>query len=69
MAVSGLSLFLAKTKRGEILEEEGDRAGVLSGNALDPYSCGPRFDFWSRHQLSWLRFSVVFLSPFKQIPG
>jgi hypothetical protein len=45
------------------------RAGWCSGNPLDSYSRGAPFEFQPEHQLSWVKFFVVFLSEPRQTFG
>jgi hypothetical protein len=40
-----------------------------SDNARDSYSGGTQFKYRPGHWLCWLRFLVIFLSPFRQIQG
>lgn len=46
-----------------------DRVGWRSGDALDSYSIGSRFEFRPGHRLSVLRFFMVLFCSSRQMPG
>jgi hypothetical protein len=47
----------------------GKRQRWYEGNALSVFSGTAQFKSLPRCQISWLRFSVVFLDPSSQMPG